>query len=86
MGGHALTRAHQLLDGLGTAAGAVSDVTGGAQLPAAQLRGTWGEEEDIKVTQSVASLQTKHFEVGPTRGNNLPFNCSRAKSLTAVSL
>lgn len=67
MGGHALTRAHQLLDGLGTAAGAVSDVTGGAQLPAAQLRGTWGEEEEMRFTHSVASLQIKHFEDDTTR-------------------
>lgn len=35
--GHALPRAHQLLDGFGAAAGSVGDVTGGAQLPAAQL-------------------------------------------------
>lgn len=37
---HALTRAHQLLHGFGAAAGSVSDVASGAQLPAAQLRGT----------------------------------------------
>ena len=35
--GEALPRAHQLPDGLGAAAGAVGDVTGGTQLPAAQL-------------------------------------------------
>lgn len=35
--GHALARAHQLLDGLGAPAGAVGDVAGGTQLPAAQL-------------------------------------------------
>lgn len=37
--GHALTRAHQLPDGLGAATGAVCDVASGAQLSAAQLRG-----------------------------------------------
>lgn len=44
VGREALARAHQLLDGLGAAAGSVCDVAGGAKLPAAQLRGTWGEE------------------------------------------
>ena len=39
--GHALARTHQLLYGLRTAARSVRNVTGGAQLPAAQLRGTW---------------------------------------------
>lgn len=38
--GQALARAHQLPDGLGAAAGAVGDVAGGAQLPAAHLRRT----------------------------------------------
>lgn len=37
---HALARAQQLLHRLGTAARPVGDVAGGAQLPAAQLRGT----------------------------------------------
>lgn len=40
---HALARTHQLLHGLGTAARSVGDVTGGAQLPTAQLRGTVGD-------------------------------------------
>lgn len=60
--GHTLARAHQLLDGFGTAARSVGDVTGGTQLPAAQLRGTWVEGQDITVTL-VASAQNKHFEV-----------------------
>lgn len=60
--GHTLARAHQLLDGLGTAAGSVGDVTGGTQLPTAQLRGTWVEEQDITVTL-MASSQNIHFEV-----------------------
>lgn len=48
VGGQALARAHQLPDGLGAAAGAVRDVAGGTQLPAAHLRGTWvgGAERD----------------------------------------
>lgn len=45
----ALARAHQLLDGFGAAAGSISDVAGGAQLPAAQLRGTWVEEINVGV-------------------------------------
>lgn len=40
---HALARTHQLLHRLGTAARPVGDVTGGAQLPTAQLRGTVGD-------------------------------------------
>lgn len=38
--GHALSRAHQLPDGLGAATGSVRDVASGTQLSAAQLRGT----------------------------------------------
>lgn len=38
--GHALSRAHQLTDGLGAATGSVRDVASGTQLSAAQLRGT----------------------------------------------
>lgn len=64
--GHALARAHQLLDGFGAAARSVGDVTGGTQLPAAQLRRTWVEEQDITVTL-VASAQNTHFEVPPPR-------------------
>lgn len=58
VGGEALARAHQLLDGLGAAAGSVSDVAGGAQLPAAQLRGTWVGKTDIGV---------RHRGLGPTQ-------------------
>lgn len=47
VGGKALARAHQLPDGLGAAAGAIGDVAGGAQLPAAQLRGTWRGESAV---------------------------------------
>lgn len=47
--GKTLARTHQLLDGLGAAARSVGDVAGGPQLPAAQLRGTWDEEQDITV-------------------------------------
>lgn len=61
VGGHALARAYQLLDRLGAAAGSIGDVTGGAQLPAAQLGGTWGGGKDITVTL-VASVQNKLFE------------------------
>ena len=42
VGGHALARANQLPDRLGTSAGSVCDVTRGTQFSAAQLRGTWG--------------------------------------------
>ncbi len=59
--GHALARAHQLLDGFGTAARSVCDVAGGTQLPTAQLRGTCVEEQDITVTLMI-SAQNKHFE------------------------
>lgn len=38
--GHALSRAHQLPDGLSAATRSVGDVTSGTQLSAAQLRGT----------------------------------------------
>lgn len=61
VGRHALARAHQLPDGFGAAAGSVGDVTGGTQLPAAQLRDTWVEEQDITVTP-VAWAQNKHFD------------------------
>lgn len=47
VGRHALARTHQLPDGFGAAAGSVGDVTGGPQLPTAQLRGTWGEKSRI---------------------------------------
>lgn len=47
---HTLARAHQLLEGFGTAARSICDVTGGTQLSAAQLRGTWVEEQDIAIT------------------------------------
>lgn len=67
--GHALARAHQLLHRLGAAAGSIGDVAGGAQLPAAQLRDTWGEEQDITVTL-VASDQYKHFEA-PRAGSDV---------------
>lgn len=59
--GHALARAHQLLDGFGAAARSVGDITGGTQLPTAQLRGTWVGEQDITVTL-MASDQNTHFE------------------------
>lgn len=57
VGGHALARAHQLLDGFGTAARSVGDVTGGTQLPAAQLRGTWGSRYH-SYTRGFGSKQT----------------------------
>ena len=58
---HALARAHQLLHGFGAAAGSVGDVTGGAELPAAQLSGTCRlESKNITVTL-VAADQDKHF-------------------------
>lgn len=72
--GQALARTHQLLDRLGTAARSVGDVTGGTQLPTAQLRGTWVEEQDIRVTL-VASAQNKHFEVPHTGTDILQVNC-----------
>lgn len=47
--GQALARAHQLLDGFGAAAGPICNIASGAQLPAAQLRGTWVGETNIGV-------------------------------------
>lgn len=64
--GQALARAQQLLDGLGAAAGSVRDVTGGVQLPAAQLRRTWVGEQDIVVTTSWPRLKTNTLELNPT--------------------
>lgn len=72
--GHALARAHQLLDRLGTAARSVGDVTSGTQLPTAQFRGTWVEEQDITVTL-MARAQNKHFEVPHTGMDILQVNC-----------
>lgn len=72
--GHALTRTHQLLHGFGAAAGSVGDVASGTQLPAAQLRGTWVEEQDITVTL-VAGAQNKHFEAPHVGADVLQVNC-----------
>lgn len=78
---HALARTHQLLDRLGTAARPVSDVTVRAQLPTAQLRGTWVEEQNITVTL-VASAQNKHFEVLHTGKDILQVNCLNAAAVS----
>lgn len=79
--GHALARAHQLLGGFGAAAGSVCDVTGGPQLPAAQLRGTWGEEQHITVTL-VVSAQNKHARCRNAGTDTV--NCSSAAAVSQI--
>lgn len=82
---HALARTHQLLHRLGTAARPVGDVTGGAQLPTAQLRGTWVEEQNITVTL-VASAQNKHFEVRHAGVDILQVNCLDTAAVSDSSM